>query len=102
MAKARSVTARFTTEVAPAKVLSITRRRMAAPVRRLDPIAEDDREQLAYWSESSYHHHQQLQADDDGEFVRDLGKCSSDGHGQRGRRTSSSRKQSHRRVVVVV
>ncbi|CAN6271519.1 unnamed protein product [Urochloa humidicola] len=61
MAKARSVTARFTTEVAPAKVLSITRRRTAAPVRRLDPIAEDDREQLAYWSESSYHHQQQLQ-----------------------------------------
>ncbi|CAN6243146.1 unnamed protein product [Urochloa humidicola] len=96
MAKVRSVTARFTMEVAPAKVLS-RRRTAAAPVGRLDPIAEDDREQLAYWSE--YHQQQLQQVADDGEFVRDLRKCSSDGHGQRGRRASSSRK-GHRRVVV--
>ncbi|CAN6247093.1 unnamed protein product [Urochloa humidicola] len=98
MAKARSVTARFTMEVAPAKVLSTVRRRAAAPVRRLDPIAEDDREQLAYWSE--YHQQQLQQVADDGEFMRDLGKCSSDGHGGHRGRRASSRKQGHRRVVV--
>ncbi|CAN6271520.1 unnamed protein product [Urochloa humidicola] len=97
MAKARSVTARFTMEVAPAKVLS-RRRTAAAPVGRLDPIAEDDREQLAYWSE--YHQQQLQQVADDGEFIRDLGKCLSDGHGgHRGRRGSS--RNGHRRRVVV-
>ncbi|CAO2037262.1 unnamed protein product [Urochloa humidicola] len=100
MAKVRSVTARFTMEVAPAKVLSAVRRRAAAPVRRLDPIAEDDREQLAYWSESYQYHHQLQQVADDGEFMRDHGKCSSDGHGGHRGRRASSRKQGHRRVVV--
>ncbi|CAL5023852.1 unnamed protein product [Urochloa decumbens] len=122
MVKAQ-VAARFTMEVAPRLVVSTTRRR-TAPVRSLDPIAEDDREQLAYWSE--YHQQLQLQADDDDAAVttansssfaaawtktkrapppqcmRDLGngKHLPDGQGQRGRRASIRKLQGHHRRVV--
>ncbi|CAL4971241.1 unnamed protein product [Urochloa decumbens] len=125
MVKAQ-VAARFTMEVAPRLVVSSTTRRRTAPARSLDPIAEDDREHLAYWSE--YH---QLQADDDdaatansssgfaeawtktkrappratitgGGPMRDVGNGKHlpvDGHGQRGRRASIRKLQGHRRVV---
>ncbi|CAN6237215.1 unnamed protein product [Urochloa humidicola] len=117
MVKAQVVVARFTMEVAPPRVVPTTRRRTAAPARSLDPIAEDDREHLAYWSE--YH---QAAGDDiaaapgtktkrappqatitGGEPItmRDLGngKHLPGGHGQRGRRASSRKLQGHRRVV---
>lgn len=52
MEKARAA-ARFATEVAPPPVVvsSIMRGRKAPMRSLLDPIAEDDREQLAYWSD---------------------------------------------------
>ncbi|CAL5060135.1 unnamed protein product [Urochloa decumbens] len=121
MVKAQ-VAARFTMEVAPRLVVSSTTRRRTAPARSLDPIAEDDREHLAYWSEYQ-------QADDaaatanssgfaaawtktkrappqatitGGGPVRDVGNGKHlpvDGHGQRGRRASIRKLQGHRRVV---
>ncbi|KAJ1278004.1 hypothetical protein BS78_04G046900 [Paspalum vaginatum] len=52
MAKAKAeVTARFVTEVAPPRVVTVMRRRKVP--RSLDTIAEDDREQVAYSGGSS-------------------------------------------------
>ncbi|CAL4971240.1 unnamed protein product [Urochloa decumbens] len=114
MVKKAQVAARFTMEVAPALVVSSTtmRRRTAAPARSLDPIAEDDREYLAYWSEQA---DAAATANSSGGFaaawtkmapplqcLRDLGngKHLPDGHdGQRGRRASIRKLQGHRRVV---
>lgn len=102
MAKPQAA-ARFVTEVAPAKVVSIMRRTKVSRRSLLDPIAEDEREhQPAYYHGQDHHQQQQTPPEEraGGLVMRELSKYFSDAHGHEDRMSwEQSSGHHHRRAV---